>query len=710
MPYDNTLRQDIGADFAEDSRPTIDIAQIAAQNSMKSLILANQSLKSELTRFNGDVEKAYDFYNNLYQTERSRLNSYNGKIVDFNNKIIRDQKLLTGDTTTFDFTPDSFPQRPTLMNKEVDISDLGKSIINKKTGFDSSVKTLSKDEKQKIIERLNYNKSQLLKYSSRIDNVKKNCKNYKSVLEGLDKIRKSTIKKKILDTSKKALLKTAKASKEVAKTTLKATIDGVETSVGATLDAASDSAAAGASATVVGAPVGIGIKAGRVAGKTAYKTTSTTTKGLVHAADKTAMSASKALKESVKLTKIQTLLTGYDDPKEMVKTVGQKGLNLATSTFFMAFNFAVKEIIKLLMSPILYLLGVAIIAYLVLIGVSVYSSVSSITAVIDYITNEKNEDDSIESNYGSGQLLAEIAIAEYEASWETDSEGNQIRHLTEADGVQNKYIDRYNELASTSFGYGTAWCAIFVTYCCDKAGLLDDGTYTPMSYCPNIITYFEEKGLYHEFGDGYSVKVGDLAIHSGHVGIVVEVNENEVVVISGNSSQSVGRSSYADITTSSYTGYIEMPFKSTGTKNGETIYLSDDELLDFAAVIAGEAGNDEEGTLAVATVIMNRYEGKGGYANYNYSSIYEVTHASGQFAAVNDATYKSIMNGSVDISTYPNAYSAAKNAMNGYRNEVLSEHNCTSFRTHYYYENGKYIDSSTYHPNGIDIGGNWFFW
>lgn len=668
MPYDDSLKQDIGRDFTEGSRPAFDTSQYLTKNAIQSLVVSNNQIRSEISRFNGDIDRAYNFYNNLYYSEKSKLSSYTSKIADCNYKIIQDKKIL-------DITKDPL-------------------------------------SRNRIIDRINYNNGLVTKYSSKIDNLKKNCKNYRSILDGLDKIRKSSLKKKLLDSSKKALLKTAKVGKEVAKKSAKATIEGVETGIGAGIDATTDSVAAGVSATGVGAPVGAGIKAGRLAGKAAYKTASTTTKGLVHAADKTAMSASKALKESIKLTKIQNLLTGYDDPKEMVKTVGQHGLNLVTSTVFTAFNFAIKELIKFIFSPVLYLIGVMILVYIIIIVTSIYSTIGGITTVINYVTQEKALS-STDSTYGSGINLAQIALAEYEASWETDSSGNKVRQKNESDGIQNKYIDKYNELASTSLGYGESWCAIFVTYCCNEAGLIDDGTYSPASACSSIISYYENKGLYHSFGDGYSVKAGDLVIHPGHVGIVVEVNGDEVVVVSGNSSNTVGKATYSNgsITSSTYQGYIEMPFKSTGTKNGESIYMSDDELLDFAAVIAGEAGNDADGTLAVATVIMNRYEGKGGYASYNYSSIYEVTHASGQFAAVNDPTYKSIMNGSVDISSYPNAYSAAKNAMEGYRHDIIAEHDCVSFRTYQYTDaSGNFIDSSKFHPNGINIGGNWFFW
>lgn len=366
MPYDEHLKQDIGKEFIEDSRPVIDVSQHLTKSAIQSLVATNNQIRSELTRFNGDVDKAYNFYNKLYSSQKSKLSSYTSKIADCNYKIIQDKNLLNV--------------------------------------------TKNPLARQKITERINYNSGLVTKYSSKIDVLKKNCKNYKSILGGLDSIRKSSVKKKLLDSTKKALLKSAKVGKEVAKTTAKATIEGVESGVSAGIDASTDSVAAGVSATGVGAPVGAGIKAGRLAGKATYKTVSTTTKGLVHAADKTAMSASNAMKESIKLAKIQTLLTGYDDPKEMVKTVGQKGLNLVTTTVFTAFNFALKELIKFMVSPVLYLIGVAILAYLIFFGLAIYSSISGITTVIEATQEEEKKTVSNKNMTGYGNSMASAYI------------------------------------------------------------------------------------------------------------------------------------------------------------------------------------------------------------------------------------------------------------------------------------------------------------
>ena len=378
MPYDDNLKQDIGRDFAENSRPAFDSTQYLTKNAIQSLVVTNNQIRSEISRFNGDIDKAYNFYNNLYNSEKSKLSSYTGKIADCNYKIIQDKKLL-------EFTKDPLA-------------------------------------KNRITDRINYNNGLVAKYSSKIDGLKKNCKNYRSILDGLDRLRKSSIKKKLLDSSKKALFKSAKVGKQVAKTTAKTTIEGVETGIGAGLDATTDSVAAGVSATGVGAPIGAGIKAGRLAGKTAYKTASTTTKGLVHAADKTAMSASKALKESIKLTKIQNLMTGYDDPKEMVKTVGQKGLNLVTTTVFTAFNFALKEIIKFIMSPVLYLLGLIILAYFIFIGVSIYSTVSGFSTVLestlcDNSTKKKQTISTTSGNYEEKLIYSRL----YDYFWDSEN-------------------------------------------------------------------------------------------------------------------------------------------------------------------------------------------------------------------------------------------------------------------------------------------------
>ena len=80
MPYDEHLKQDIGKEFIEDSRPVIDVSQHLTKSAIQSLVATNNQIRSELTRFNGDVDKAYNFYNKLYSSQKSKLSSYTSKI------------------------------------------------------------------------------------------------------------------------------------------------------------------------------------------------------------------------------------------------------------------------------------------------------------------------------------------------------------------------------------------------------------------------------------------------------------------------------------------------------------------------------------------------------------------------------------------------------------------------------------------------------
>ena len=95
MAYDEQLHQDIKRDFRNDSSPVPETTQYMTKDAIQSMVIANQQIKSEISRFNGDINKAYDFYNGLYNSEKSKLNAYSNKIADYNYKIIQDKKLLS---------------------------------------------------------------------------------------------------------------------------------------------------------------------------------------------------------------------------------------------------------------------------------------------------------------------------------------------------------------------------------------------------------------------------------------------------------------------------------------------------------------------------------------------------------------------------------------------------------------------------------------
>ncbi len=87
---------------------------------------------------------------------------------------------------------------------------------------------------------------------------------------------------------------------------------------------------------------------------------------------------------------------------------------------------------------------------------------------------------------------------------------------------------------------GFPWCAMFVSFCADKAGI-------PVSVIPKHascavgISWFKHKGRWHD-RDGYTPQAGDIVYftHDGttpaHVGIVRDANASGVYTVEGNTS------------------------------------------------------------------------------------------------------------------------------------------------------------------------------
>ena len=132
--------------------------------------------------------------------------------------------------------------------------------------------------------------------------------------------------------------------------------------------------------------------------------------------------------------------------------------------------------------------------------------------------------------------------------------------------------------------------------------------------------------------------------------------------------------------------------------------INADEIILLATTIYMEGGSSEESMKAVGTVIMNRVESPL-YPNDLNSVIY----APNQFAVTEKQAFSDYTSGKLSLPS--DALSTATSVLSGARDDRLCNPNCYEFRTHEYYdENGHHINSANSHPNGIDIGGNWFFW
>lgn len=115
----------------------------------------------------------------------------------------------------------------------------------------------------------------------------------------------------------------------------------------------------------------------------------------------------------------------------------------------------------------------------------------------------------------------------------------------------SKYINWYG-----GFGPGTRWCAIFVSWCSNKAGI-STSVIPKYASCSIGKSWFERKGLFKAKGT-YTPKRGDiiffLSSGASHTGIVEKCSGGKVYTVEGNTSNMVARRNYS-LNDSHITGY-----------------------------------------------------------------------------------------------------------------------------------------------------------
>lgn len=119
----------------------------------------------------------------------------------------------------------------------------------------------------------------------------------------------------------------------------------------------------------------------------------------------------------------------------------------------------------------------------------------------------------------------------------------------------DKYIKYYNKKMKSGFSMNVAWCAIFVSWCKNAAGI-KESVIPDFASCDVGKRFFEKKGRYEKsraYGGEYEPKRGDVIFFSSgytqndstHVGVVTSVSGNAVSTVEGNSSDEVRRRSYS---------------------------------------------------------------------------------------------------------------------------------------------------------------------
>lgn len=95
-------------------------------------------------------------------------------------------------------------------------------------------------------------------------------------------------------------------------------------------------------------------------------------------------------------------------------------------------------------------------------------------------------------------------------------------------------------------GFRESWCADFISwifYQADTPFIHPETKYWRIPGVQTLRAYYEQEDAYHEVGDGYTPKIGDVAFYFGetpdggsaeHVAMILEVRGDKIVTIGGN--------------------------------------------------------------------------------------------------------------------------------------------------------------------------------
>lgn len=158
---------------------------------------------------------------------------------------------------------------------------------------------------------------------------------------------------------------------------------------------------------------------------------------------------------------------------------------------------------------------------------------------------------------GQASTIVEIAKGEIGVQ---EKKYNNVKYNTWYFGYEVR--DRY------SGGTSYAWCAVFLGWCADQAGI-DTDTIPLVRGTVAMQRFYENLGRYTKYSASYTPKVGDIIFFdwSGgrggvdHVGIVVAVKDGMITTVEGNYSDQVSCNTYA-INHKYITGYATPDYQS----------------------------------------------------------------------------------------------------------------------------------------------------
>lgn len=148
-------------------------------------------------------------------------------------------------------------------------------------------------------------------------------------------------------------------------------------------------------------------------------------------------------------------------------------------------------------------------------------------------------------------LMMSLAAGAYGAdvsNLELTGEGSADMVMVAASQIGNEG----GELYWRWYGFSSHvdWCAVFVSWCADQAGLIEDGSMPKFAVCDDGIRWFIEKGRW--FNKNISPESGMIIFfdwdgdgRSDHVGIVEKCEEGMIYTIEGNSGDVCRKRCYA---------------------------------------------------------------------------------------------------------------------------------------------------------------------
>lgn len=146
-----------------------------------------------------------------------------------------------------------------------------------------------------------------------------------------------------------------------------------------------------------------------------------------------------------------------------------------------------------------------------------------------------------------------VTIAKNEVGYHEKASNSSLNSFTDNAGSAN--YTKYGKWYGTN---GVAWCAIFVSWCANQAGV-STSIIPKTNDCDTSMSKFKTRSRFYSASGSYTPQVGDLffvgttsngVTDATHTGIVVSVTSSNITVVDGNYGNKVSKHTYSRTDTS----------------------------------------------------------------------------------------------------------------------------------------------------------------